>query len=743
MVGDKSIKLEVGRFAEQAEAAVLASCGGTVVHATIGLGGESSLDYFPLSVDYAEKLYAGGRIKGSRWVKREGRPTDGAILAGRVIDRSIRPLFAEGLKREVQVITTVLSVDHVNSPDMLALLAAAAAIEISSIPFDGPLAGLRVGYLAEEDRFVFNPTFEEQAKSQLDLILSGTKDAIVMVEAGANEVTEAVMLRAFADGHRVIAQLAEEIAQMRADVGKAKFEFTPPQFDQKIMDLLSSRFAAEFKEAVHLRATLAKDDGLKAIIATLIEEDETLRLRPLAEMLNKLVKKEARRGTIEEGIRPDGRQTDEIREITCEIDVLPLTHGSAVFKRGSTQVLSVTTLGSPALAQLIEDMEGEHERRYIHHYNMPPYASGEAGRFGAPKRREIGHGALAERALMPVIPDQEKFPYTIQVVSEVMSSNGSTSQGSVCGSTLSLMAAGVPIRKPVSGIAMGLLKEGERHIVLSDIQGLEDFTGDMDFKVAGTKDGITAMQMDIKIKGIPMEVMTQALEQARVGRLHIMDKMLAVIAEPRPELAPNAPKVECVMIPVSRIGELIGPGGKVIKAIKERTGADIDVEDSGMVSVSSADSSAIKETIKIIQDLMLEIVPGMEFDGKVVRIEDYGAFVELVPGQTGLAHVSMMAPGYVKDPREIVNLDDVVHVRVADVEGDRIRLTFLTPEQEAEAAASRPPREPREGGDRGGRSFGGRGGDRGGDRGGRRFGGRDDRGGRGGDRGGDRGGRRF
>ncbi len=542
MVGDKSIKLEVGRFSEQAEAAVLATCGGTVVHATIGLGGESSLDYFPLSVDYAEKLYAGGRIKGSRWVKREGRPTDGAILAGRVIDRSIRPLFAEGLKREVQVITTILSVDHQNNPDMLALLATAAAIEISSIPFDGPLAGLRVGYFADEDRFVFNPTFEEQDKSQLDLILAGTKDAVVMVEAGANEVTEAVMLRAFAEGHQVIAQLADEIVQMRNEIGKPKFEFNPPQFDQTLMETLASRFAAEIKEAVHLRATLAKDDGLKAIIATLIAEDETLRLQPLGEMLNKLVKKEARRGTLEEGIRPDGRKTDEIREITCEIDVLPMTHGSAVFKRGSTQVLSVTTLASPALAQLIEDMEGEHERRYIHHYNMPPYASGEAGRFGAPKRREIGHGALAERALLPVIPEQEKFPYTIQVVSEVMSSNGSTSQGSVCGSTLALMAAGVPIRKPVSGIAMGLLKQGDQHVVLSDIQGLEDFTGDMDFKVAGTKDGITAMQMDIKIKGIPMEVMTQALEQARVGRLFIMDKMLAAIAEPRPELSPVRPQ---------------------------------------------------------------------------------------------------------------------------------------------------------------------------------------------------------
>ncbi len=736
-VGDKSIKLEVGRFSEQAEAAVLATCGGTVVHATVALGGESNLGYFPLSVEYVGKLFAGGRIKGSRWVKREGRPTDDAILAGRVIDRCIRPLFTEGFKRDVQVVTTVLSVDLVNDPDMVALLAAGAAVEISSIPFDGPIAGLRVGYLADEDRFIFNPTHEEQDKSQLDLILAGTQDAIVMVEAGANEVTEAVMLRAFEEGQAVIAQLAAELGQMRSEIGKPKFEFVAPHFDEELLTKLSTRFGEQIKEAVRRRAALEKDDGLKAIVTQLIEEDETLKDQPLYDMLNKLAKKEARRGTLEEGIRPDGRKPDEIRAITCEIDVLPMTHGSAMFKRGSTQVLSVVTLGSPALAQLIEDMEGEEERHYIHHYNMPPFASGEAGRLGSPKRREVGHGALAERALKPMIPPQTEFPYTIQVVSEVMSSNGSTSQASVCGSTLSLMAAGVPIRKPVSGIAMGLLKEDDQIVVLSDIQGLEDFTGDMDFKVAGTTDGITAMQMDIKIKGIPMAVMHQALEQARVGRLFILDKMLATIAQPRPELAPNAPKVESVMIPISRIGELIGPGGKTIKAIKERTGADIDVNDDGMVSVSSPDAQAIKDTVKIIQDMMLEIVPGMEFDGKVTRIEDYGAFVELVPGQTGLAHVSMMATGYVKNPREIVALDDIVHVRVADVDGDRIRLSFLTAEQEAEAAANRPLREPREGGDRGGRSFGGRDrggrgggrfGGRGGDRGGSRYGGRDDRG---------------
>lgn len=740
-VGGKTITLEFGRFAEQAEAAVLATCGGTVVHATIGLGGELNLGYFPLSVDFVEKLWAGGRIKGSRWIKRDGRPTDDAILKGRVIDRTIRPLFADGFKREVQVIVTVLSVDKENNPDMLGMMAVAAALEISSIPFDGPVAGLRIGYVPESDSFLFNPTYAEQEQSALDLILSGTESAIVMVEAGANEVTEAVMLRAFAAGHEQIQNMCRDLAALRAEIGKEKLSFTPPVFDESIMSMLKDRFSAEIKAAVQARADLLKDDGLGVIIETLVAEDENNKTLPLRDMLNTLVKKEARRRTAEEGVRPDGRAVDEIRTITCEVDVLPSTHGSAIFKRGATQALTITTLGSPDLAQLVEDMEGEEARHYIHHYNMPPYASGEAGRLGSPKRREIGHGALAERALLPMIPDLETFPYTIQVVSEIMSSNGSTSQASVCGSTLSLMAAGVPIKKPVAGIAMGLIQEGDDYIVLSDIQGLEDFTGDMDFKVAGTAEGITAIQMDIKISGIPMEVMTRALEQARVGRLFILEKMLAVIAEPRKQVAANAPKVERTSIPVSKIGELIGPGGKMIKSIREQTGAEISVEDDGSVYVSSADQDAIDATIKIINDMMMSFETGMEFDGPVVRIEDYGVFVELAPGRSGLVHVSHMATGFVSSPHDLVKLGDVVHVRVLGMEGDKVRLTMLSPE---DAAAQEEKRNERGGGDRGGR--GGRGGFRGGDRGGFRGGDRGPR--RDGDRGrfsrdrGDRGPRR-
>ncbi len=526
---------------------------------------------------------------------------------------------------------------------------------------------------------------------------------------------------------------AQAITEIRSELGKEKFAFEPEHFDESVMKMLSERFADRISQAVTRRANLEKDDGLGDMVAEMIAENAENAALPLKDMLGKLIKKEARRGTFEDGIRPDGRGLTDIRQITCEVDILPMTHGSAMFKRGSTQVLSVVTLGAPSLAQLIEDMEGERERHYIHHYNMPPYASGEAGRVGSPKRREVGHGALAERALMPMIPSQDEFPYTIQVVSEVMSSNGSTSQASVCGSTLSLMAAGVPIKKPVAGIAMGLMSEGSEFRILSDIQGLEDFTGDMDFKVAGTADGITAIQMDIKVKGLTMEIMTQALEQARVGRLHILSKMLEAIAVPRTELSEHAPKIESTMIPPTRIGELIGPGGKMINAIRERTGTEIDVEDSGKVNVSGVDINGIRQAISIINDMMLEITPGMEFDGKVVRIEDYGAFVELVPGQIGLAHVSMMAPGFVADPHEIVSLDETVHVRVVEVEGDRIRLSLLTPEQEAEAATQRNQRR-EEGGDRPPRSFGDR--DRGGDRGGFR-GGRDR------DRGGDRGGRRF
>lgn len=760
-VGDKTITIEVGKFSEQASAAVTASCGGTVVLATVALGRKVDLGYFPLSVEYVEKLFAGGVIKGSRWVKREGRPSDDAILKGRVIDRTMRPMFPEGLTNEVQIIVTVFSTDKQNDADMLGMMATAVALQISEVPFDGPVTGLRIGYNKAEDRYIFNPTDDERAGMDMDLIVSGTTDAIVMVEAGAKEVSEDVILTAFDKAQAELKQLCGQIAKIGEEIGKPKkVELLPAATEDIYADVkleLLSKYRPKIQEMIQLEGVL-KPTGLDEFVAGIVaehapaedasEEEKAAALenplanaKALSSIFHDLMVDEGRRMIVEEGVRPDGRKTTEIRPIWCEVDLFPGTHGSAMFKRGATQVVSVTTLGSPALGQLIESMEGEETRHYIHHYNMPPYASGEAGRVGSPKRREVGHGALAERALLAVVPSQEEFPYTIQVVSEVVSSNGSTSQASVCGSTMSLMAAGVPIKRPVAGIAMGLMTDGNgKYVVLSDIQGLEDHIGDMDFKVAGTEEGVTALQMDIKIKGIPAEVMRQALLQAREGRMHIMGKMMETIAEPRPQLSPLAPKIRQLVIPQDRIGELIGPGGKNIKAIIEMTGAQIDVDEDlergvGLVNIGSSDQEKLDHAYNYISSMMRPIVVGDEFDGPVVRIESYGAFVNIAPGKDGLVHVSAMSTEYVHDANDIVKMGDVVHVRVSEIQEDgKIKLTMLTPEQEAAAAEGRR----NGGGDRGhgGHERGREGGRDGGFRGGRpSF-----RGGRGGDRG-DRGGR--
>lgn len=735
-VGDKEITLEVGKYSEQADAAVLATCGETVVHVTLCVGKPTNLGYFPLSVEYAEKLYAGGRIKGSRWVKRDGRPTDDSILKGRVIDRTLRPMFAEGLLTEVQVIATVLSVDMVNDADMVALVASCAATQISSVPFDGPIAGIRIGYAADKDGFVFNPTFEERTASDLDLVLCGNKDAIIMVEAGANEVSEEIMIRAFDEGQKVLASISAQIKEMGEEIGKEKFAFVPEPEQIELQEVLAKQYMPQIKDMVEKEANL-KATGLEVLVAEIIAKNEEYKDREsdVKHAFYGLMKAEGRRQILEDKIRPDGRKLDEIREITCEVDLLPRVHGSAMFKRGATQALTITTLGSPAMSQTIEDAEGVEDHYYIHHYMMPPYASGEAGRFGAPKRREIGHGALAERALMPMIPSQKDFPYTIQVVSEIMSSNGSTSQASVCGSTMSLMAAGVPIKRPVAGIAMGLMSDGKgTYAILSDIQGLEDHVGDMDFKVAGSEVGITAMQMDIKIKGIPMEIMHKALQQARDARLFILKKMLEAIPEPRKALSKYAPKIVQISIPQDRIGELIGPGGKVIKNIIAETGAQIDVtEDTenkvGLVNISSADQAAIDMAHDWISNMMRSVQPGEEFDGTVTRVESFGIFVEFLPGREGLVHVSRMSAEYVGDAHDKYSVGDVVHVRLTEIDDQgRNNLTMLTKDEElvkSQEAVSRPPRE----GNGGGRSFGG--GDRGGYRGGGNRGG--------GDRGGQRG----
>lgn len=728
-IGGKEVTIEIGKFTEQASAAVLVSCGETVVHTTVALGRKVDLGYFPLSVEFAEKLYSAGIIKGSRWVKRDGRPLDEVILKARVIDRSLRPMFPDGITHEVQVINTVFSYDGLNDPDMLGMLGSTIGLAISEIPFEGPIAGLRVGYNKDEAKFILNPTQEERETSDLDLVVSGSGDAIVMVEAGANEIPEDIMIDALVHAQENLGKVCDVINEIIADAGKEKVELISDEQREEaaaieaLAEKIYGAHADKIRDIVIKKGTL-QETGLDEFKVSLekelnegVEEGEEVSSSYIGKAIDKLLKKEARNMIINEEVRPDGRKTDEIRDIWSEVDVFPRTHGSAMFKRGATQAATITTLSDPSRGQLVESINGERNVYYIHHYAMPPYASGEAGRFGAPKRREIGHGALAERALLPMIPSQEEFPYTIHVVSEIMSSNGSTSQASVCGSTLSLMAAGVPIKRPVAGIAMGLMSDGEKYVVLSDIQGLEDHVGDMDFKVAGTKEGITAIQMDIKLKGIPREVLERALEQARGGRMHIMTEMLKAIDTPRTQISQYAPKIEQIVIPADRIGELIGPGGKMIKSIIEQSGADVNVDEdeenqTGLVNISSPDQEKIDAACEIINNMMRVVEVGDEFDGNVTRVEGYGAFVEYLPGREGLVHVSKMSKDFVQDASNLVKVGDDVHVRVSEFKDDgKIGLSMISKEDEEAAKSSR-------GGDRGvrnGRSGfkGGRGGNRG------------------------------
>ena len=732
-VGDKTIELTIGKFSEQVSAAVLAKCGETVVHTTVALGNKVDWGYFPLHVEYQEKLYAGGIIKGSRWVKREGRPTDEAILKARVIDRAIRPLFPEGITNQVQVISTIFSYDGENDADMLALLSTGLALTISSIPFNGPIAGLRIGYTKETDKYVFNPTTEERKNLDLDLIVSGTAKTIAMVEAGANEIDEEIVITGMMKAQEEFKHVCAEIEEIVKEVGKEKVQLVeePTKEVAARQDQLTTAIKKNFTKQVHdlvVKQALLQETGLdeqaeemvKYLNDKVMTDDtaEEVFASEVKKIVNSLMKAEARRMILEDGVRPDGRKPDEIRSIWCEVDVFPRTHGSAMFKRGATQAVTVTTLGSPALGQYVEDMDGEAIYHYMHHYNMPPYASGEAGRMGSPKRREIGHGNLAQRALEPMIPSQEEFPYTIRVVSEIVSSNGSTSQASVCGSTLSLMSAGVPLKKPVAGIAMGLMSTPDmsHYEMLSDIQGLEDHVGDMDFKVAGTKDGITAIQMDIKLTGINVEILREALSRAKTGRMHIMDKMMVVISEPRTKLSQFAPKVEQVTVPADRIGELIGPGGKVIKEIIKVSGAQVDIEEDeerkvGVVNVSSDDAEAIANAKKMIENIIRVVEIGDEFDGTVSRIENYGAFVEYLPGRDGLVHISNMSTSYVRDANELVKLGDEIHVRVSEIKDDgKIGMSMLTLEEENKVKAERGERsQGRDSNDRGSRNGNSRG----------------------------------
>lgn len=679
-IGGKTLTLTTGELAEQTAAAVTARIGDTVVLATVAVSDlKQELDYFPLTIDYQERLYAGGRIKGSRWVKREGRPTDEEILSGRLIDRSIRPLFPKTYKKEVQIIITVLSVDMENDPAIVGALAASAAVHITSLPWQGPVSVLRVGL--NDGKNILNPTNNEIESSRMDLVVSSTKEAVLMVEAGANEVSEEEVLNginfAFNESKAVlklIEEFAKEVGVKRDVYKEVKL---PEDLQKEVKKLVGDSMAGLVKNmALHEGASSEFAEFVSGIQEKFETDEEK---KQVAEVIEYMKKDYIRSQILEKGTRPDGRKLTEIRKLTSTVSFLPRVHGSGIFHRGQTQVLSVATLAASSESLLLESAEGEDEKRYFHHYSMPPYANGETGRVGNPGRREIGHGALAERALVPVIPTKAEFPYTIRVVSEVMSSNGSTSMASVCGSTLALMDAGVPIKAPVSGIAMGLIIESsEKFAILSDIMGIEDFNGDMDFKVAGTKDGITAMQLDVKTLNLTPAILEKALEQAKSGRAEMLKAITDVLPEPRKEVSAFAPKIKVVMIPVEKIGELIGPSGKNIKKLSADTGAEVEVEDDGSVSISAVDPEAMEKAVAYVEGMIKEVQVGEIYEGEVVRLLNFGAFVNILPGKDGMVHVSDMGKeGYVNDASEVLSIGDKVTVRIKKIDDmGRINLSL-------------------------------------------------------------------
>ncbi len=716
-VGGKSWHFSTGKLAPQASGSVLVRVGDTVVMATAVLAKEqrAGIDYLPLLVDYEEKLYAAGKIKGSRWVKREGRPSDEAVLSGRVIDRSLRPMFDGRIRNDIQVVVTVLSVDGENDPDIIGLNAAAAAVAISEIPWDGPIAGVRVGKI--KDEFVLNPSFTKTAnESVLDLIVSGTAEHIIMVEAGAREVSEEEILSAVAFAQKELKKITVAIDELAAQAGKAKIAlllFTPSEAVRNQVQTYEPRL----REALFRPAKPEREEALyrlhQEVQKAVAGEDEHLRLEVNA-VWEELMKKIIQSSILQEEKRLDGRQPAEIRPISCEVGLLPRVHGSGLFQRGETQVLTTVTLGGPGDEQLLEDLDTEEERkkRYMHHYNMPGFSSGEVAPMRSPGRREIGHGALAERALLPMIPPKESFPYTLRLVSEVLSSNGSTSMASTCGSTLALMDAGVPIKAPVAGIAMGLVldKQSKTYKILSDIQGIEDGTGHMDFKVAGSKAGVTALQLDIKVKGLTLEILTDALAAAHTGRMLILEKILEAINAPRPSMSQYAPRIVSFKINTEKIREVIGPGGKTINAIIAETGVKIDIEDDGTVMVTSTNQEASKKAVDWIENLTREVKAGEEFQGRITRIMDFGAFAEILPGQEGLIHISELAPFRVDQVTDIVQIGDIVPVKVVNIdELGRINLSRKALLPGAENTPSSP--APHHGyGDRGpGRGRGGHG----------------------------------
>ncbi|MFM7277276.1 MAG: polyribonucleotide nucleotidyltransferase, partial [Microcystis aeruginosa] len=696
------IRLKIGLLAPQAGGSVLIQSGETAVLVTATTAkAREGVDFLPLTVDYEERLYAAGRIPGG-FLRREGRPPEKAILTGRLIDRPLRPLFPSWLRDDIQVVATTLSMDEEVPPDVLAVTGASVAVLLAGIPFQGPMAAVRVGLLGDE--FIINPTYKEIHNGELDLVVAGSPEGVVMIEAGANQLPERDIIEAIDFGYEAVRDLITAQRELIDQLGIPLVTREAPVVNETVHNFLKEQAKEEIKQILS-QFTLSKterDEKLEAIenrikeTITALPDEDPLKAPTLEEpklignLFKDLTKKLMRAQIIEDGVRVDGRKLDEVRPISCRVGVLPRrVHGSGLFNRGLTQVLSIATLGTPGDAQdLGDDLHPEDEKRYLHHYNFPPFSVGETRPMRSPGRREIGHGALAERAIVPVLPPQEEFPYVLRVVSEVLSSNGSTSMGSVCGSTLALMDAGVPLKKPVSGAAMGLIKEGEEVRILTDIQGIEDFLGDMDFKVAGTDSGITALQMDMKIPGLTMEVVAKAIEQALPARKHILEKMLATLEKPRTELSPHAPRLLTIKIDPDLIGLVIGPGGKTVKGITEQTGTKIDIDDDGTVTISSTDGEQAEKAKRLIYNMTRKLNEGEVYLGRVTRIIQIGAFVEVLPGKEGMIHISQLAEGRVGKVEDEVAVGDEVLVKVREIDSKgRLNLTRLGIHPDEAAAA--------------------------------------------------------
>ncbi|REE94468.1 polyribonucleotide nucleotidyltransferase [Paenibacillus taihuensis] len=691
-LGGRPLVLETGRLAKQANAAVTVKYGETVVLCTVVASNEpKNLDFFPLTVNYEERLYAVGKIPGG-FIKREGRPSEKAILASRLTDRPIRPLFPEGFRNEVQIANIVMSVDQDCTPEIAAMIGTSAALSISDLPFNGPIGGVIVGRI--DGQFIINPTVEQGAKSDIYVVVSGTKDAIMMVEAEANEVSEDVMLEAIMFGHDEIKRIVATIEELQGLAAKPKLQVNLHAVDAAVNEAVRAFAQGRLVEAVRVVEKHARQEAIDAVNADAVvhfeaEYAETPELLgDVKEVLYDIVKEEVRRLITHDKVRPDGRALSEIRPIECDVALLPRTHGTGLFTRGQTQALSICTLGALGDVQILDGIDLTETKRFMHHYNFPPFSVGEARPLRPPGRREIGHGALGERALSKVIPSETEFPYTIRLVSEVLESNGSTSQASICASTLAMMDAGVPIKAPVAGIAMGLIKDGDHFSILSDIQGMEDHLGDMDFKVAGTPAGVTAIQMDIKINGIDRAILSQALEQAREGRMHILGKMNEVMQTPRASLSQYAPKIVIMKIHPDKIRDVIGSGGKIINKIIDETGVKIDIEQDGTVFIASSNAEANERAKQIIEGIVREVIVGEVYLGTVKRIEKFGCFVEILPGKDGLVHISQLSTERVAKVEDVVKIGDQITVKVTEIDAQgRVNLSrkaVLTPEVPAQ-----------------------------------------------------------